>query len=76
MIALPKYQPLQWIIIDGDDAFAQIANGHEKPEGGWVYRITRDGDRAGSVDEENILAVLEGGKWVKPSVATAQSVYL
>jgi len=76
MNSIPNYYAHQWIIIGGDDAFAKVVNAHEKPEGGWVYRIEIDGNPSGSVDEENILAGLENGKWVKRSISTAQSVYL
>ena len=76
MNSVPNYYAHQWILIEGDNAFAQIVNAHLTPEGGWAYRISIDGDAAGSVNEENILAGLENGKWVKRSVSTAQSVYL
>jgi hypothetical protein len=75
MNSLPKYMPLQWIIIEGENAFAQIINGQEKPEGGWTYRISIEGSEQRHIDEEDILACLVDGKWVKKSIVTTQSVY-
>lgn len=75
MINLPKYQPHQWIIIDGDNAFAQIINAHEQPEGGWTYRISIDGNESHTIAEDDIEACLEDGKWVKKDIITAQNVY-
>jgi len=75
MISLPKYQPLQWIIIEGDNAFAQIINASEKAEGGWTYRVSSNGTDIQHIEEEKVLAYQENGKWIKKSVVTTQSVY-
>ena len=75
MIALPKYQPLQWVIIEGKDAFAQIINATEKEEGGWTYLISTDGINMIRIEEGDIQAFQENGKWLKKSVVTTQSVY-
>lgn len=75
MIALPKYQPLQWIIIEGENAFGQIINANEKLEGGWVYHVSTDGTDMQLISEDDILAYQENGSWIKKSVVTTQSVY-
>lgn len=75
MISLPKYQPLQWVIIESENAFAQIINASEKTEGGWTYQVSTDGSEIIHVAEEEIEAYLESGKWVKKSIASAQNVY-
>jgi len=75
MISLPKYQPLQWIIIDGESAFAQIINANEKEEGGWVYQVSTHGTEIQLVAEEDVQAYQENDKWIKKSVVTTQSVY-
>lgn len=75
MISLPKYQPLQWIIIDGENAFAQILNASEKTEGGWTYQVSTDGSAIQHIAEDDIQAYQENNKWIKKSVVTTQSVY-
>jgi quinol monooxygenase YgiN len=75
MISLPKYQPLQWIIIEGEQAFAQIINATEKTEGGWTYQVSTDGNNMQHIEEDAVLAYQEGDKWLKKSVVTTQSVY-
>ena len=75
MIALPKYQPLQWIIIDGDAAFAQIVNASEDEAGNWTYFVSTDGTEIQHIKEADILAFQENDKWIKKSVVTTQSVY-
>jgi len=75
MISLPIYQPLQWIIIDNEHAFAQIVNASEGVEGGWTYHVSTDGSKLISIEEADVQAYLENGKWVKKSVVTTQSVY-
>jgi|GEM_PF-3350079 len=75
MISLPKYQPLQWVIIEGQNAFAQIINAEEKQEGGWVYTVSTDGSDLLYIEEGDILAYQEGGKWMKKSSVTTQNVY-
>jgi len=75
MISLPKYQPLQWIIIEGEQAFAQIINAEEKQEGGWVYQVSTDGTDLQHIQEDDILAYQHDGAWMKKSVVTTQSVY-
>jgi len=77
MISLPKYQPLQWIIIEGDRAFAQIINASEKTEGGWTYQVSVDasGNDVHFIEEADVLGYQEGDKWLKKSVVTTQSVY-
>jgi len=75
MISLPKYQPLQWIIIEGENAFAQIINASEKTEGGWTYHVSTNGADIQHIPEDNVLAYQENDKWVKRSVVATQSVY-
>ena len=75
MISLPKYQPLQWIIVEGEDAFAQIINATEKTEGGWTYHVSSTGADIQHIEEDNVLAYLENNKWIKRSVVATQSVY-
>jgi hypothetical protein len=75
MISLPKYQPLQWIIIDGEKAFAQIINANEKNEGGWTYQVSTDDDAIQYIEEDAVQAYQEGNKWIKKSIVTTQSVY-
>lgn len=75
MNTLPKYLPLQWIIIEGEHAFAQIVNAEEKIEGGWIYRISVDGNDGNKIDEDDIQAYLVDGKWQKKEIITTQSVY-
>jgi hypothetical protein len=75
MISLPTYQPMQWIIIDNKHAFAQIVNASEGTEGGWTYQVSTDGAEILDIEEAEVQAYLENGKWVKKSVVTTQSVY-
>jgi hypothetical protein len=75
MISLPKYQPLQWIIIDKAMAFAQIINASEHDETGWTYQVSNDGAEILHISENDIVAYQENGKWIKKSVATTQNVY-
>ena len=77
MISLPKYQPLQWIIIESDRAFVQIINASEKTEGGWTYQVSTDGsgNDVQFIEEADVLGYQEGDKWLKKSVVTTQSVY-
>lgn len=75
MISLPKYQPLQWVIVDAEKAFAQIINANEKTEGGWTYHVSTDGTNTHDIEEDDVLAYQEGNKWLKKSVVTTQSVY-
>lgn len=75
MNSLPKFTPLQWIMIEGDNAFAQITNVSEKPEIGWVYRISINGNDDNYVNETSIVAFMLDGKWVNLSSVTSQNVY-
>jgi len=75
MISLPVYLPLQWIIIEGEEAFAQIINAEEKEEGGWVYKVSTDGTDIKFVNEEDIPACLVDGKWTKKAIVTSLNVY-
>ena len=75
MIALPKYQPLQWVIIEGESAFAQIINATEGSEGGWTYHVSTDGVEMQHIEEDEIEAFQENDKWLKKSVVTTKSVY-
>lgn len=75
MISLPTYLPLQWIIIDGESAFAQIINAKEKQEGGWVYQVSTNGVDMKYIKEEDIPACLIDGKWEKKTIVTSLNVY-
>ena len=75
MISLPVYLPLQWILVEGEEAFAQIINAQEGEEGGWIYKVSTDGVNTKYVKEEDIPACLIDGKWTKKAIVTSLNVY-